>query len=57
MEPTIYQVVSHILERMGYEYLPQYVLTIDKEIDWYIKFIRSKFINDKSLVEFIDYFL
>jgi hypothetical protein len=55
---TINQIVSHILQRMGYKRLAGYVLTADsKEIDCYIGLIRSKFISDKSLVEFIDYFL
>ncbi len=58
MMVTVYQVVSHILHRMGYQYLSEYVLTIkDNEIDLYINFIRSKFIKDKELVEFINYFL
>ncbi len=55
---TVYQVVSHILDRMGYKLLSEYALNCSNyDIDLYINFIRSKFIKDKQLVEFIDYFL
>lgn len=55
---TIYQTVSHILYRMGYKFLAVEALkTNSEDIKPYIKFIRLKQINNKSLVEFIDYYL
>jgi hypothetical protein len=55
---NIYQIISHILKTMGYSFLSKEVFRADhKELNFYIKFIRSKSITNKSLVEFIDYYL